>query len=74
MSPGDPVEEVRPDLKGDGYDPEPLLTAEEVAEIVRVPKKSVYELPIPRVRIGERRLRWRPADVREFISQRVEDP
>lgn len=67
-------EEIRYDLVGDGYDPEPLLTAEEVGEILSVPTKSVYELSIPRVRIGRRRVRWRPADVRDFISRRVEDP
>lgn len=70
----EPIEEIRPDLVGDGYDPEPLLTAEEVGEILQVPKKSVYDLAIPRVRIGQRRVRWRPADVREFIQSRVEDP
>lgn len=69
----DPVEAVRPDLVGDGWDPEPLLTAEEVAAKLRVPKKSVYDLSIPRVRIGERRIRWRPADVHEFIQQRMEE-
>lgn len=69
-----PAEEIRPDYVGDGYDPEPLLTADEVAEILQVPRKSVYDLSIPRVRIGERRVRWRPADVREFINRRVEDP
>lgn len=58
---------------GDGYDPEPLLTAEEVGEILKVPTKSVYELPIKRVRISRRRIRWRPADVRDFIERRVED-
>lgn len=70
----DPVEEVRPDYVGDGYDPEPLLKAEEVAEILRVPQDAVYNMAIPRVRIGKRRVRWRPADVREFIQGRVEDP
>ena len=70
----DVEEEFRPDYEGDGYDPEPLLTAKEVAEIVRVPRKSVYDLGIPRVRIGERRVRWRPDDVREFIERRLEEP
>lgn len=65
-------EDHRPDYVGDGWDPERLLTAEEVAELLRVPKKSVYDLSIPRVRIGKRRIRWRPADVREFIQERVE--
>lgn len=68
-----PAEEVRPDLVGDGWDPEPLLTAEEVAAKLSVPKKSVYDLAIPRVRIGERRVRWRPSDVQAFIQQRIED-
>lgn len=67
-------EEIRPDLVGDGCDPEPLLTAKEVGEILSVPYKSVYELAIPRVRLGPGRIRWRPADIREFINRRVEDP
>ena len=67
-------DEIRPDLVGDGYDPEPLLTAAQVGEILSVPSKSVYELTIPRIRVGERRIRWRPADVREWIHSRVEDP
>ena len=65
-------EESRSDLVGDGYDSEPLLEAKDVAEILRVPVKSVYELPINRVRFGRRRVRWRPADVRDFIRQRLE--
>lgn len=69
-----PAEEVRSDLQGDGYDPEPLLTADEVSEILKVPKKSVYDLPIPRVRIGKRRLRWRPEAIREFVMERTETP
>ena len=65
-------EEIRHDLVGDGYDIEPLLTAEEVGGILRVPAKSVYELPLPRIRLGTRRIRWRPSDVRAFIDRRVE--
>lgn len=68
----DSPEDYRPDLVGDGWDPEPLLTAEEVGEILQVPKKSVYELPIPRVRISKRRIRWRPKDVRQFVEDRLE--
>lgn len=68
----DAPEEYRPDLVGDGWDPEPLMTAEEVGEYLQVPTKSVYDLSIPRVRIGERRVRWRPADVRAFIEERTE--
>ncbi len=58
-------------LVGDGYDVEPLLTAADVAEILRVPVKSVYELPIPRVKISLRRIRWRPQDVQQFIERRT---
>lgn len=65
-------EMARNDLVGDGYDSERLLTASDVAEILQVPSKSVYELPIPRIRIGLRRIRFRPADVREFIDRRIE--
>lgn len=67
-----PAEEYRPDLVGDGWDPEPLMTAEQVAEYLQVPTKSVYDLSIPRVRIGQRRVRWRPDDVRAFIEDRME--
>lgn len=69
-----PEDDHRPDLVGDGYDPEPLLTAAEVGEILQVPTKSVYELPIQRVRISQARVRWRPEDVREFVRRRLEDP
>lgn len=63
--------EYRPDLVGDGYDVEPLLRATEVAEILSLPVKSVYDLPIKRVQLGPRRIRWRPADVRSYIDRRV---
>lgn len=68
-----PADEYRPDLKGDGWDPEPLLTAEEVAEILSMRADAVYELPIQRVKISSRRIRWRPADVRAFIQRRLTD-
>ena len=67
-------EEIRPDLAGDGYDSEKLLTADEVGRWLNVPKKRVYELPIRRVRVGPRTVRYRPADVREFTELRVQDP
>ena len=60
------------ELVGDGYDPEPLLTAGDVGTLLKLPAKSVYELPIPRVRLGPRRIRWRPADVHAFIVQRTQ--
>ena len=69
---GKPPAEIRHDLVGDGYDSEPLLIVREVAEILRIPTKSVYDLPIPRVVIGKRRVRYRPRDVREFIDRRLQ--
>lgn len=65
-----PADEYRPDYEGDGWDPEPLLTAEQVAEILKVPRDRVYQLPIPRVKISQRCVRWRPKRVREWIRQR----
>ncbi len=60
-------------LVGDGYDAEPLLKAPDVGRLLRMPTKSVYALPIPRVVIGPRRIRWLPADVAEFIARRVQE-
>jgi predicted DNA-binding transcriptional regulator AlpA len=50
----------------------PLLTAAEVAAIVGVTPKRVYELGIPAVRISERSLRWRPAAVSSWIQSHEE--
>ena len=61
------------ELVGDEYDAEPLLTAGDVGTLLKLPAKSVYELPIPRVQLGPRRIRWRPADVRAFITRRTQD-
>ena len=60
-------------LVGDGFDPEPLLKATDVARILRLPEKSVYALPIPRIVLGPRRIRWRPTDVNAYINRRVKD-
>ncbi len=60
-------------LVGDGLDSEPLMTAEDVGRLLRLPRKSVYALPIPRVVLGVRRIRWRPADVHEFINRRTRE-
>ena len=59
---------------GDAYDDEPLLKAAEVGEMLGIPTDSVYQLPIKRVRVGKRTVRWRPELVREFIEQRDESP
>ncbi|MBA2459079.1 MAG: helix-turn-helix domain-containing protein [Gemmatimonadales bacterium] len=49
---------------------EPLLTARQVAAIVGVSPKRLYELGIPSVRISDRALRWRPATVATWIADR----
>jgi predicted DNA-binding transcriptional regulator AlpA len=49
---------------------EPLLTAEQVAKILGVRPKRVYELGIPAVHLSARSLRWRPSQVAEWIQQR----
>ena len=54
--------------------PEPLLTAVQVARIVGVSPKRLYELGIPAVRISERALRWRPSTVSAWIAQREGKP
>lgn len=69
-----PPDDHRPDLVGDGWDPEPLMKADEVSEILKVPEKSVYDLPIQRVRVSSNRVRWRPRDVRRFVERRTEGP
>ncbi len=50
--------------------PDPLLTAKQVAAILRVRPKRVYELGIPTVRISARQLRWRPSAVQQWIASR----
>ena len=57
-------------IVGDGYDDQPLMTARDVAAALKLPMKSVYDLPIARVVLGPRRIRWRPEDVRDFIEGR----
>ena len=58
-------------LVGDGYDEEPLMTYKEVAALLNCAPKDVYNLPIPRVHLTTKRIRWRPADVRAFIEKRT---
>jgi hypothetical protein len=66
------AESFRPDLVGDGYDVETLLTASELAGWLQMDRDEVYLLPIPRIRLSKRRLRWRLDDVRAFLERRTE--
>ena len=49
---------------------EHLLTAKQVAEILGIRDKRVYELGIPAVYISERQRRWRPEVVQRWIEER----
>jgi excisionase family DNA binding protein len=51
--------------------PEPLLSVKEVARMLNVPYKRVYELGIPAVRLSARALRWRLSDVQQWIERRI---
>ena len=48
---------------------DPLLTAKQVAAILGVRAKRVYELGIPCVRLSERSIRWRPEAVSQWIRE-----
>ena len=50
---------------------EPLLTVKDVARMLNVPFKRVYELGIPAVRLSARSLRWRLSDVQQWIERRI---
>jgi predicted DNA-binding transcriptional regulator AlpA len=49
---------------------ERLLRAADVAAILSVPTKRVYELGIPAVRLSSRCLRWRCSDVECWVEER----
>ncbi len=56
-----------------------LLTADQVAELLGISRKRVYDLtavqqpgfsrPLPAIRFGERALRFDPADVEAWIAE-----
>lgn len=54
--------------------PERLLAAEEVAELLGVPRSFVYALArrhaIPAVRVGDRYVRFRATAVNQWIAER----
>ena len=50
---------------------EPLLTAAEVALLLRVPLKAVYKLPLTRIMLSPRRYRWRRSEVETFLERRT---
>lgn len=51
-------------------DLDPLLTAADLARILGVRAKRVYELGIPCIRLSARSIRWRRRDVAAWLSSR----
>jgi excisionase family DNA binding protein len=55
-----------------------LLTAEDVAQILRVPRVFVYELArrgeLPAVRVGDRYVRFRDGGLRRWIEECETEP
>jgi hypothetical protein len=49
-----------------------LLTAEQVAAVLKIRPKEVYTLPLPAVRLSARRLRWSRSNLDRFISCNAE--
>ena len=52
-------------IPGDGQ----LWTAADVGAYLRMPAKKVYELPIPRVALSARRVRFLKSDVLAFVQR-----
>lgn len=49
----------------------PLMTADEVAAFLNVPRSAVYRIPddeLPRLTVGHRRTRFRREDVERFVA------
>jgi predicted DNA-binding transcriptional regulator AlpA len=46
-----------------------LMTAKEVGALLRIAAKKVYELPLPRVELSQRRVRWLRVDVLAYIRR-----
>jgi predicted DNA-binding transcriptional regulator AlpA len=49
-----------------------LLTATQVAAVLKIRPKEVYTLPLQAVRLSARRLRWTRSSLDQFISSRAE--
>jgi excisionase family DNA binding protein len=57
---------------------EPLMTADEAAKLLHVPRSTLYELVrsrgLPHVRIGERGLRFTRSDLGSWIAENTHGP
>lgn len=59
---------VLPDRAGSA-NLETLLTAAEVAAYLGIGPKKVYGLPIPQVRLSDKRIRWLAGDVNAYVRR-----
>jgi len=49
-----------------------LLDAQDLARWFKISERQVHRLPIPRLRLGKKKLaRWRRADVERWLAQQV---
>jgi excisionase family DNA binding protein len=52
---------------------QPLLTADEAARLLHIPRSTVYELVrsrgLPHVRIGERGMRFARSDLEDWVAE-----
>ena len=55
-------------------DQEELMTVKEVAALLRISAKLVRRLPIPRIKIGAKKLVFRLSDVATYIDQQTHIP
>jgi predicted DNA-binding transcriptional regulator AlpA len=62
-----PQDRLSFDSRGDD-----LLTAEQVAAVLKIRAKEVYTLPLAAVRLSARRLRWTRSSLDQFISSHAE--
>jgi predicted DNA-binding transcriptional regulator AlpA len=51
------------------FDGERLLTAADVGRYLAIPAKKVYDLPLHRVRLSEKRVRFLESDVRAYVNR-----
>lgn len=56
-------------LRGAEVSENDLMTAAEVGRYLRVHAKKVYALPIPQVRISDRRVRFLWSDVQAYVRR-----
>jgi predicted DNA-binding transcriptional regulator AlpA len=51
-------------------EPNRLLTADEVARVLGVRRKRVYSLPLPRIMLSEKCVRYRWSDLLAWLESR----